>query len=120
MRPKNQKSRKVSENSINRDAIIRLRVTAFEKYALQAKAQSAGLSVSDYLRKCGMGRELPVLPSSDEVQAYVQLKNLETNFKRISNLYTKTKNPYFQDFINEIREVISEVQQRLKILKNGK
>lgn len=120
MKSKNGKEPKKCEDITNRDEIIRIRVTAFEKYALQSKAENTGLSVSEYLRKCGLGRELPVLPSSDEVQAYIQLKNLETNFKRISNLYAQTKNPYFQDFINEIKSLITEVQQRLNTLKNGK
>ncbi|GIM53296.1 plasmid mobilization protein [Capnocytophaga cynodegmi] len=119
MKTKNQKPRKKQEFVINREETIKLRVTAFEKYALQAKAQKTGLSVSEYLRKCGLGRELPVLPSSEEVQAYVQLKQLETNFKRISNLYSHTKNIDNKDFINEIKIVIFEVQNRLKILKNG-
>lgn len=119
MNPKNGKTRKKRQDITNRDEIIRLRVTAFEKYALQSKAESTGLSVSEYLRKCGLGRELPVLPSSEEVQAYIELKNLETNFKRISNLYAQTKNPYYQDFVSEIKSVILEVQQRLNTLKNG-
>lgn len=119
MKPKNGKQRKKREDITNKDEIIRLRVTAFEKYALQSKAESTGLSVSEYLRKCGLGRELPILPSHEEVQAYIELKNLETHFKRISNLYAQTKNPYYQDFISEIKVVIFEVQQRLKMLNNG-
>lgn len=119
MKPKNDKERKISAVKINREYVIKLRVTAFEKIALETKAQQTGLGLSEYLRRSGLGREISVLPTSEEVQAYIELKNLETNFKRISNLYAQTKNPYFQDFIDEIKIVINEVQQRLTSLKNG-
>lgn len=119
MNPKNGKVRKEPLVKINRECVIKLRVTAFEKIALETKAQQTRLGLSEYLRRSGLGREIPVLPTSEEVQAYIELKNLETNFKRISNLYLHTKNPYYQDFINEIKAVILEVQERLKSLKNG-
>lgn len=119
MKPKNGKVRKEPLVKINRENFIKVRVTAFEKIALQTKAEQTGLGLSEYLRRCGLGREIPVLPTSEEVQAYIELKNLEINFKRISNLYLHTKNPYYQDFINEIKIVINEVRQRLTSLKNG-
>lgn len=117
MKPKNEKKRKEPTISVNREEVIKLRVTAFEKYALQAKANSTGLSLSDYLRKCGLGRELPTLPTAEEVQAYIQLKKLETNFQRISNMY---KNRDEIELKTEIQNVIELIKNHLKILKNGK
>lgn len=117
MKPKNGKQPPKSETVINRDEVIKIRVTAFEKYALQAKANSTGLNLSDYLRKCGLGRALPVLPSTEEVQAYIQLKSLESNFQRISNMY-KHKNE--AELKLEIQNTIALLQEHIKKIKYGK
>ena len=102
---------------IKRDEILKIRVSAFEKTAIQVKAQSTGLPMSTYIRRCALDKKIAVLPTSEEVQAYIELKNLEVNFKRISNLYAKNKNPYLKEYTQEIKNVIEEDQELYDFMK---
>ena len=46
------------EVDIRRDDVVRVRVTADEKALLEQKAMDTGLLVSEYVRRCALGRPI--------------------------------------------------------------
>ncbi|GIM53314.1 hypothetical protein CAPN004_23430 [Capnocytophaga cynodegmi] len=101
---------------IKKTDILKCRVTAFEKLAIQVKADSLGLSTSEYLRKCAMGRQLPQTMTDKQTEAYILLKEYQANFKRITNMF-RTKS---EDLLKaEILGVIAEIEKHLNAIQNG-
>jgi hypothetical protein len=62
-----------------------------------------------------MRKHLPKPLSSEELEAWMMLKEYTTNFKRISN-YIKNKSPGLDQ---EIKKVIEEMNIDLKRIRNG-
>jgi len=100
---------------MEKKARIELRISPFEKDVIKANARELNLSVSDYLIRCGMRKHLPKPLSSEELEAWMMLKEYTTNFKRISN-YIKNKIPGLDQ---EIKKVIEEMNVDLKRIRNG-
>lgn len=101
---------------VQKTDILKCRVTAFEKLAIQIKAKDLGISTSEYLRKCAMGRKLPNTLTDKQAEAYILLKEYQTNFKRITNMF-RTKN---EDLLKaEILGVITEIEKHLNFIQNG-
>lgn len=108
---------KEKELKIVREDIIKFRVTAFEKIAIQLKADETGLSISEYVRRCALHRHLPTSMTDAQAQAYLILKRYEANFKKISSIYAQKNEPELK---REILALIKELQAHLNDLTNGK
>ena len=93
---------------------ILIRISSFEKKLLQAKAEEAGMSVSEFLRAAAQQIKPP--PTSEQMEAYMLLKNFLFNFSRISNAF---KQKDYAHLHSEILEVKEEIMKHLKIIENG-
>lgn len=67
-----------------RSVAINIRVTESEKKKLERAAKSCGLSLSAYLRKLGLGKEVQAISPPDFYEAYRQLKSLREQRKTLS------------------------------------
>jgi len=94
---------------------IFIRVGLLDKEIIKQKANEVNLSVSEYMVRTALGRNLPRAMTNEELQAYLELKKFQTNFTRISNFI---KHKADEEMKSEIKEMLEEIKQ-LKLFKNG-
>lgn len=97
------------KTSSHRNHRIVFQVYPLEKKAIELSAKKSGLSLSDYARKCCLGREVQSRMNEEELQLYLLLIEYRNNFSRISNLMKERKG-----FEKELRQVISNIDEQLK------
>ena len=98
-------------SSSHRNNRIVFQVYPLEKKAIELAAENSGLSVSDYVRKACLGREIQPRMNEDELKLYGLLMEYRNNFSRISNLLKERK-----DFEKDLKDVISSIDMHLKKL----
>lgn len=67
-----------------RTTAINIRVTENEKRKMEKSARLCGLSLSAYLRKLGLGREVQAVSPPDFYEAYRLLKALRERWNTLS------------------------------------
>ena len=66
-----------------RETAINIRVTKGEKKKMETAAKKCGLSLSAYLRKLGLGKEVQATLPQEFYEAYRGLTALRDNFKSL-------------------------------------
>ena len=66
-----------------RTTAINIRVTEREKRKMETAAKKCGLSLSAYLRKLGLGKEVQATLPQEFYEAYRGLTSLRDNFKSL-------------------------------------
>lgn len=100
--------------AIKRKKQIHLRVTPLEKKWIEHTAKEVGLSVSDFLRKSALNKEIRVRFSQEEIELFKDLNQYHTNFSRIGNVIRKNKAKVNPELITEIKLVKEEIRTILK------
>lgn len=72
-----------------RKHIVKFRVTLLEKRVLQKRARESGLSMSEFLRRLMLDKEIKYRLTEEEIICYKNLSKYADNFRRISNLFKK-------------------------------
>lgn len=72
---------------MERKTYIKFRVTRIERKIIQKKAQAAGMTTSEFLRRLAFKKELKARLNEEEVKCYKLLLKYKDNFRRISNLF---------------------------------
>ena len=98
---------------MNRTERIEIRCDIFQKEIIKMKASESNMSISEYMLFCGLGRQLPKPMTSEELEAFKELKQFQTNFARISNFIKKYDD---ENIKREIRELLEQTK-KIKILK---
>lgn len=98
---------------MNRTERIEIRCDIFQKEVIKMKSKESNMSVSEYMLYCGLGRQLPKPMTSEELEAFKELKQFQTNFARISNFIKKYDD---ESLKQEVRELLEKTKQ-IKILK---
>ena len=102
---------------MNKTKRIEIRLEIFEEKLLKLKARETGLSVSQYLRHCGLNKKLPKQLSESELEVYRDLKKFYNNFSSISNLLKKGD---YGNMLSEISLVQQEILLHLKKIRHDK
>lgn len=68
----------------NRTLGINVRVTAEEKEKLSENANYCGLSLSDYLRKLGLGKEIKAAQREKDYRIFRQIEALKAEVSRLN------------------------------------
>jgi len=71
---------------ILRESLVGCYVTTSEKVVISAKAEQAGLKVSDYLRDCALGKKIEPGRSTEELEALRNLPGLANNLNQLTKL----------------------------------
>jgi len=98
---------------MNKDKIIKFRVTGLEKLAIENRAKNTGLSISDFCRNSALGIKIKSKFTEEELEIYNSLTIFHKNFTALSNLF-KRKDPSLS---NENRELAKEIKAILNKLK---
>ena len=93
---------------------IHLRVTPLEKKWIERSAKEAGLSVSDFLRKSALNKEVRIRFSEEELALFKMLHQYHTNFTRIGNIIRKNKGQISQHLVDEVSHLKNEIRSLLK------
>ena len=91
---------------------IELRVSNLEKAIIEKKAESSGLSVSEYCRRSALNQEIDYKLTSEELEVYKELHEYRRNFTLISNMF-KVKDP---DLAKTVQVTAKNIEQHLKKL----
>ena len=96
--------------------IITLRVTPHTKEVIRARAKKAGLTVTDYLCLCGLGKEIVRVDGLDKVlsELKAQGRNLNqlttlANMGRVSVVKGDTLAENYGKIYEQLRELLREV-----------
>lgn len=89
---------------------IHIRVSMLDKRIIENKARQAGLSVSEFLCRCALGRKVSYKLTTEELGFYRMLTKYHNNFQRISNL-VKAKDT---GLLENINHVVSLLKVELK------
>ena len=81
-----------------RTTAINIRVTEGEKRKMETAAKKCGLSLSAYLRKLGLGKEVQATLPQEFYEAYRGLTSLRDNWKSLSEANV---NANFNDVVSE-------------------
>lgn len=103
--------------SMNKTKNILIRVNLFDEKLIKVKAKDCGLSVSEYLRRCGLNKSVPKSMNTEELEVYKDLKKFYNNFTSISNLLVKGDHARM---IQEIEELKSSLKEHLKKITDDK
>lgn len=89
---------------------IELRVSKLEKKLLEKRADESGISVSEYLRRAGLGQKIGYKLTPEELEVYKDLHIFHRHFSNLSNLF---KNGY-PAFWTEAQKLMQEIKYHLK------
>lgn len=95
---------------MNRDELIKYRVTTEEKNIIKNKAESTGLFLSEYCRSVALSYSVKSKLSHNELVIYKMLHQFHRNFNSLSNLI-KRRDPSFS---NELKLLAEEMKNHLK------
>lgn len=90
----------------NRTIGINVRVSENEKIKLKRNAKKSGLTLSAYLRKCGLQQEIYAIPDENIYKIYTGIVELKNEF------------PYLND--EEIKQKITKMQSDFLDIYNYK
>jgi hypothetical protein len=100
---------------MNKTTEIKIRVTPTEKKSWLIKAQKAGISLSEYLRRCASRREIPAQPPEVNYHLVLQLGQISNSLNQ-QVLAMNAAVTSGQD-ISNIAEATEAVAQVLDLLK---
>lgn len=99
---------------VKRDERIVFRTTSVEKQVIEIMADEAGLSVSDYVRKCAMNKSVKLRFTPEELEHFKTLHAFHRNFTLIGNLIRRDNARITQELLAEIAKTQQEIKKHLK------
>lgn len=99
--------------------IITLRVTPRTKERIRAKAQELGLTVTDYLCLCGLGKQIVRVDGLDPIRS--ELKAQGRNLNQLTTLANmgKVTVVYGDRLAESYQQISEELRQLLREVSNG-
>ena len=99
----------------DRSVMVRVRLTPAERADLEAKANIAGLTLSELLRSSTLKRQLPVKVSSVAISTYRELGKIGVNLNQLTkavNTANKMGHSLSIDatYLEELRSLLLKVQ----------
>ena len=94
--------------------LVKFRCTAFEKKLLKIKAHRSGLSLSEYIRRSVMEKEIVERMTDEHIEIYKMLIKYHNNFKSIGNMYRK-RNPKLTETVYQLAAEIKTHLKKLQI-----
>lgn len=101
----------------NKTEKIEMRVESWDKAVIRQKAEDLNISISEFMLRCALARELPSPPNTEQMQAYLLLQDYKGKFIRIGNLFRKGNYPLMLDMITDL---IEKIDKHLDIIENGR
>lgn len=87
-----------------------IRLTLLEKKILQKKAENAGLTLSEFLRRAGLSRRIGSRLTPEELACKDSLKKIASSFANITNLLHDKDSRFY----NEVQNIVIRTKEILK------
>lgn len=100
---------------ILKDKIIKFRVNSDEIEFIKQKAKSLNMSVSKYVLKSALEKEIIIIPEIKEFR--VELRKIGNNLNQMTTLANMGKSQFFN--LEETYKGISEIWQSLNLLRKN-
>lgn len=96
--------------------LMSMRISAEDKELIEEKARKTGLSTSEFIRRCALGRKLPCYSDTSLLKEYaMQLGKIGSNLNQIAK-YLNSGGNYFSIYL-ELKEAMKELLDlKFKIL----
>ena len=96
--------------------LMSMRISAEDKEEIEAKARKTGLSTSEFIRRCALGRKLPCYSDTSLLKEYaMQLGKIGSNLNQIAK-YLNSGGNYFSIYF-DLKEAMKELLDlKFKIL----
>lgn len=74
-----------TDNKKDNKVLMSLRISAEDKEQIEEKARKTGLTTSEYIRRCALGRKLPCYGDTSLLKEYsMQLGKIGSNLNQIA------------------------------------
>lgn len=93
--------------------IIKFRTSSIEKKMLKKKAQLAGLTLSEYLRRIAFQKEIKARLNEEQIELYKRLVYQSNSLKVIGNMFSK-KDPNLKNEVWILSDAIRKELQNFK------
>ena len=90
---------------MNRNKIIKFRVTEKEEHEIRKRAEKAKMSLSDYLRKSAVMNTITVIDTGELYRLNTSLRRIGVNINQVAAVANSTKKIYSAD-ITSLREYL--------------
>lgn len=96
--------------------LMSLRISAEDKEQIEEKARKTGLTTSEYIRRCALGRKLPCYGDTSLLKEYsMQLGKIDSNLNQIAK-HLNNGGFYFSVY-SDVKEAVNELLDlKFKIL----
>lgn len=105
--------RKKKEMFKAKRVFIKFRCSVYEKKLLLVKAKRSGLTLSEYIRRVSMEKDIKERLTEDHLEIYKTLVKFHNNFKYIGNMFRK-KNPGLSNEVYKLAEKIKLHLQKIE------
>ena len=106
--------KKKKEMFKGKSAVVKFRLSLYQKKLLKVKAKRSGTTISEFCRKAAFEKEIKERVSEDHITAYRTLTKYHNNFKSIGNMFRK-KDPKLSAAVyalaDEIKSHLKKLQQ---------
>ena len=93
---------------MNRNKIIKFRVTEKEEQEIRKRAEKAKMTLSDYLRKSAVMNTITVIDTGELYRLNTSLRRIGVNINQVAAVANSTNNIYSAD-ITSLREQVNEL-----------
>jgi hypothetical protein len=106
--------KKKKEMFKGKSAVVKFRLSLYQKKLLKVKAKRSGTTISEFCRNAAFEKEIKERVSEDHITAYRTLTKYHNNFKSIGNMFRK-KDPKLSAAVyalaDEIKIHLKKLQQ---------
>lgn len=96
---------------VKRDRTVGVRLTALEREVIQLAADRSGLTLTSFMRKSALNKEIKFRINPEELEVFQLLTEYRVNFTRISNLISQR--PDLADLRAEVQQVARTIEKQL-------
>lgn len=105
-----------TDNKKDNKVLMSLRISAEDKEQIEEKARKTGLTTSEYIRRCALGRKLPCYGDTSLLKEYsMQLGKIGSNINQIAK-HLNSGVSYYSVY-SDVKEAVKELLDlKFKIL----
>ena len=103
---------------MNRNKIIKFRVTEKEEQEIRKRAEKAKMTLSDYLRKSAVMNNITVIDTGELYRLNTSLRRIGVNINQVAAVANSVHNVYAND-VSYLHEQVNELSEIVQsFLKN--
>ena len=98
---------------MNRNKIIKFRVTDKEEQEIRKHAEKAKMTLSDYLRKSAVMNNITVIDTGELYRLNTSLRRIGVNINQVAAVANSTNNIYAKD-VSDLREQVDMIAEEVR------